>query len=321
MELSEEEAKLLANRIEEIVTKQESFFTYSEKIESLAQSYSSKLLNNLSHKTLDDKETTSVPDYHTIDIQSVTHEKARTIGTEHLLLETAKQLQISEKLKELELTDNQIKVALANIIARASFPSSERGTKKLEKVIERVGRIKEKHRSISSCYKIEVIPSEDGLRAQEIKWKLLEDKFESKLTGSYNLRSNLIEKNAKELWELYHTMQVVETAFRFMKSSLGMRPVYHQKEKRVDGHLWITVLAYSLIQDILYRFSSKGINYHWESIRNSMSNRIRVTSSAQTQDQKQVYVRGTTKAEQAHLRIYEALDMPSTILKNKKVII
>ena len=48
-----------------------------------------------------------------------------------------------------------------------------------------------------------------------------------------------------------------EDVFRFMKPSLGLRPVYHQKEHRVDGHLWITIMAYHLIQNCLYQLNNK----------------------------------------------------------------
>jgi transposase len=58
----------------------------------------------------------------------------------------------------------------------------------------------------------------------------------------------LIYFEAKELWQLYKTLRRVEDSFRFMKSSLGVRPVYHKKKRRVDGHLWVTVKAYHLIQ-------------------------------------------------------------------------
>jgi hypothetical protein len=81
-----------------------------------------------------------------------------------------------------------------------------------------------------------------------MKWKVIEEKIQDKLTGSYFLRTNRTDLEAKELWQLYNVLRSVEDAFRFMKSSLGLRPVYHQKEHRVDGHLWITILAYHLIQ-------------------------------------------------------------------------
>ena len=39
-------------------------------------------------------------------------------------------------------------------------------------------------------------------------------------------------------------------AFRDLKSNLGLRPNYHQKENRVDGHIFISVLAYHLLHSI-----------------------------------------------------------------------
>src|SRR3989337_4412536 len=108
--------------------------------------------------------------------------------------------------------------------------------------------------------------------------------MKDKLTGSYFLRTNLVTMGAKELVQLYNTLRGVEDAFRFMKSSLGLRPVYHQKEHRVDGHLWITVLAYHLIQNCLYQLGKQGINYNWDTIRTIVGNRVRVTTQAKTQD-------------------------------------
>ena len=66
------------------------------------------------------------------------------------------------------------------------------GRKKLHKVLESIGRIREKHRSISGCYEINAIPSDDGLIAIRIEWKVLSEKIEDKLTGSYYLRTNLL---------------------------------------------------------------------------------------------------------------------------------
>jgi len=193
-----------------------------------------------------------------------------------------------------------------------------KGRKNFKKVMERVGRLREKHRRISSCYEIEVTPSEDKQTAVKVEWRKLEEKLADKLTGRYYLRTNLTDKNPKSLWELYNNIRHVEEAFRFMKSSLGMRPVYHQKEHRVDGHLWITVLAYSLIQEIIYRLRSKGITHSWETIRAHFNSRIRVTMRAATDSSEMVYIRTTTEAEYFHREIYEALEFSPAILSNKK---
>lgn len=40
-----------------------------------------------------------------------------------------------------------------------------------------------------------------------------------------------------------HHADRCEATFKSLKSELGLRPVYHQKEERVTGHLFITLLA------------------------------------------------------------------------------
>jgi|GEM_PF-4486783 len=53
-----------------------------------------------------------------------------------------------------------------------------------------------------------------------------------------------------------------------------------KKQDRVDGHLWITVLAYHLIQNCLYQLSQNEIQYHRKAIRSIMDRRIRVILGA-----------------------------------------
>lgn len=196
-----------------------------------------------------------------------------------------------------------------------------KGRKKHSKILERIGRLKEKHKRISGCYEVNAVPSEDRLTTVAVEWKVIEEKMEEKLTGSYFLRTNRTDLKAKELWELYNVLRGVEDAFRFMKSSLGLRPVYHQKEHRVDGHLWITILAYHLIQQCRYQLTQKGINYLWQTIRNIMIGRARVTMQAKTEEGKVLYHRSTTKAEGEQIDIYRALGLSSSILRTYKTII
>lgn len=196
-----------------------------------------------------------------------------------------------------------------------------KGRKKFTKVVERLGRLKEKHKRISGCYEVDVIPSEDGAIAISVEWKVIDEKMNDKLTGSYFLRTNLVKMGAQELWQLYNTLRSVEDAFRFMKSSLGLRPVYHQKEHRVDGHLWITVMAYHLIQHCLYQLGQNGLPYQWKTVRKIMKSRVRVTVQAKTAEDKTLYHRSTTKAEGEQKEIYSALGMTPQILKARKTIL
>lgn len=200
----------------------------------------------------------------------------------------------------------------------AAALSKPKGRKKYTKVVERIGRLREKHKKISGCYEVHVTASADGTTATAIEWTVKDEKMSDKLTGSYFLRTNLLAMGAKELWQLYNTLRGVEDAFRFMKSSLGLRPVYHQKEHRVDGHLWITVMAYHLIQHCLYQLKKQGLNHQWKTIREMLKSRIRVTMQAITEAGKIFYHRSSTKAEGEQKEIYRALGITPQILKARK---
>ncbi len=196
-----------------------------------------------------------------------------------------------------------------------------KGRKKYAKVLERIGRLKEKHKKISGCYEVNVEASGDGKTATAITWKAIEEKLSDKLTGKYFLRSNRVDLGARELWQVYNTLRNVEDAFRFMKSSLGLRPVYHQKERRVDGHLWITVMAYHLIQHCLYQLKQQNIHYNWETVRKIIRSRIRVTTKATLENGRTLHHRSSTKAEGEQIDLYFALGTSPQILGTRKIIL
>jgi len=64
--------------------------------------------------------------------------------------------------------------------------------------------------------------------------------------GHYLLRSNLLGENPEVLWELYVQLTQLEAAFKTLKSELGLRPIYHQVEKRVEAHICVAFQAYAL---------------------------------------------------------------------------
>jgi hypothetical protein len=64
--------------------------------------------------------------------------------------------------------------------------------------------------------------------------------------GRYLLRSNLSEEDPGKLWELYIQLVQIEEAFRNLKGDLSIRPVYHQKDERIEAHIFISFLSYCL---------------------------------------------------------------------------
>jgi len=64
--------------------------------------------------------------------------------------------------------------------------------------------------------------------------------------GSYLLRSNLTGKTPGELWNYYMQLVQVEEAFKNLKGDLALRPVYHQKMERIEAHILVAFISYTL---------------------------------------------------------------------------
>ena len=74
--------------------------------------------------------------------------------------------------------------------------------------------------------------------------------------GHYLLRSNLVGEDPAVLWERYIQLTQIEAAFKTLKSELGLRPIYHQVEKRVEAHIFVAFLAYALSVTLRQRLTA-----------------------------------------------------------------
>jgi hypothetical protein len=97
---------------------------------------------------------------------------------------------------------------------------------------------------------VRILPPKEGeaVTRQTFTFKLDKDKLQKAelRDGHYLLRSNLTGEDAAVLWELYLQLTQIEAAFRTLKSELGLRPIYHQLENRVEAHILVAFLAYAL---------------------------------------------------------------------------
>ena len=69
---------------------------------------------------------------------------------------------------------------------------------------------------------------------------------ERRREGRYLLRTNLTGEDPARLWQYYMQLAQVEEAFKDLKGDLGLRPIYHQREDRVEAHIFVSFLAYCL---------------------------------------------------------------------------
>jgi transposase len=74
--------------------------------------------------------------------------------------------------------------------------------------------------------------------------------------GHYLLRTNLVAEDPAVLWDRYMQLVQVEAAFKCLKSELGIRPIHHQLEHRVEAPILVAFLAYCLTATLKHRLQA-----------------------------------------------------------------
>ena len=203
----------------------------------------------------------------------------------------------------------RFEAALAKLNDGLSRP---RAHKRLDQVWQRIGRLKSRHTRVAAHYQIDVTADETGERAAAVTWTR-RPKDGSMLThpGIYCLRSSETDWDEETLWRTYTTLTDVEAVFRSLKSELGLRPIYHHKPRRAEGHLFITVVAYQLAQVIRTRLRAHGEHASWSTLRRILEGQQRVTATFRRPDGRTLHVRTATQPEPEQRAIYDALGVDS----------
>jgi transposase len=188
----------------------------------------------------------------------------------------------------------------------------KRCLKKYDKVMEKIGRLRQKYSRVSRQYTISVKKDTASGNATTITWKKdLAPNTTDTYPGVYCLRTSHANWDESTLWKTYTMLTDLEAVFRSLKSELGLRPVHHQIADRVSGHLFITVLAYHLVHTIRYRLKQGNIHNSWSSLRKLLATQTRVTASMQCKNGDTVHVRKSTRPEAKQQEIYSILGIKS----------
>jgi transposase len=192
--------------------------------------------------------------------------------------------------------------------------------KNYEKVLERIGRLKEKYARAARYYEISVQQDKKTGKATAIHWSR-KTIIEDTQPGVYCLRTNQDQWDEATLWHTYTMLTDLEAVFRSLKSELGLRPIFHQKTGRVTGHLFISVLAYHLVHMIRFQLKACGIHFNWESLRRQLQGQNRVTAQMKRADGRMLHIRKSTRAEPRQQVIYDALGISDKPGRTEKTIV
>ena len=100
-----------------------------------------------------------------------------------------------------------------------------------------------------SLVDIRVPGSDKELAADGFSFRLRRDRLRRvrRREGRYLLRSNMVAEDPATLWRLYVQLTEIEQAFKDLKNDLAIRPIFHQREERIEAHIFVSFIAYCLL--------------------------------------------------------------------------
>ena len=214
----------------------------------------------------------------------------------------------AEKDRAIDTTKaERFEAALQKLVAGLAKP---RGLKDATRIERSIGRAKQKYARAAQHYVIDVVLDEAGKNVTAIRWnRVPKPGTAATHPGVYCIRTTLTAPTDTELWRTYCMLTNLEAVFRSLKTDLGLRPVHHQIERRVEAHLFISVLAYTFVHTIRLQLKAGGIDDAWQTLRKSLSTQMRITTTLQRRDDCTVHVRKATRPEPAQQKILSQLKL------------
>lgn len=194
------------------------------------------------------------------------------------------------------------------------------GTKRLDKVYERLGRLKQKYPSVHKYYDITVRDNGKGT-ATQISYSHKKGEDPDKKAGIYFLRTTLDEKNEKTFWDIYNIIREIEYTFRVLKTDLDLRPIYHKTDDASMAHLHLGLLAYWLVATIRHQLKQKGYKQGWREIVRIMNTQKCVTTSVENIKGETISIRQCTEPSLKVKNIYGLLNYKYVPFYRKKSVV
>ena len=117
-----------------------------------------------------------------------------------------------------------------------------------DNLLLKLGAAKTEAGRVYGLVEVRVPKPEQPVNTETFTFRLRKDKLRQafRREGHYLLRSNLSGEDPGVLWQHYVQLTEIEAVFRALKSDLAIRPIYHQKDSRIEAHIFVSFLAYCL---------------------------------------------------------------------------
>ena len=125
----------------------------------------------------------------------------------------------------------------------------QRQSNSRDQLMLKLGAAKKEAGRAWSLVDIRVPETDKELAAAGFSFRLRRDRLRRvrRREGRYLLRSNMVAEDPATLWRLYMQLIEIEQAFKELKHDLAIRPIFHQREERIEAHIFVSFIAYCLL--------------------------------------------------------------------------
>ena len=233
------------------------------------------------------------------------------------------------------------------ILAINASLSKKSGIKLEEKVFERLGRLKQKYRSIHKHYTIS-FDVETGTvvnrktrekrkirTVKSLSWRVRGNMEINETGGIYFLRTS-IQDTETIIREGYNTIREEEAAFRTLKTGLDLRPIYHKRDDTSMAHLNLGLIAYWIVNTVRFQLKGKEetspvadtngldrtpINFCRKEIVRIMNTQKAVTTTAQNNYEEIILIRRCSEPNAKVQAFYNRLKYKSQPFTKRKFVV
>lgn len=184
--------------------------------------------------------------------------------------------------------------------------------KRVEKIAEAIGRLKERYPRVARYYELAVDPQTAQFT---VTFKEEEHAKAERLDGCYLLKTDRTDLSAEDCWRIYVLLTRAEDAFRDMKTPLAERPIYHHYERRVDSHIFLCVLAFHLLVAIEKTLLDQGIHTSWTTVRDTLKTHQVCTVVLPTRSGQTLRIRKAATPEKDVAELYRLLRLSDQVIK------
>lgn len=165
-------------------------------------------------------------------------------GTDEMVVLCRSDARRSKEQAMHEKFARRIEEALERLATRIATATRRLGETQINR---QIGRILQKNQRAAARFRIALEPSAApaGLRLQ-VDIDPAFDDWAALSEGAYALRSNIADWTDERMWKAYIQLAQAEAAFRIQKDELSVRPIWHQREDRVQAHILVCFLAFVL---------------------------------------------------------------------------